>query len=75
MARALAAQLDAAVSAGTARGASACPPLARRLVEVMDVLASRDAAEAQREADGASRRARLEERQQLGRWAASGSGR
>jgi hypothetical protein len=54
---------------------SAGPPLARRLVEVMDVFASRDAAEAEREASSADRRARLEERQQLGRWAANGGGR
>ncbi len=75
VARALASQLDAAVAAGSARGLSAGPPLARRLVEVMDVFASRDAAEAEREASSADRRARLEERQRLGRWAANGGGR
>jgi hypothetical protein len=49
------------------------PPPARRLVEVMDVFAGRDAAEARAEASSADRRARLEERQRLGRWAANGS--
>jgi hypothetical protein len=74
VAKALASQLDAAIAAGTARGLSACPPLARRLVEVMDVFANRDAAEAAREASSADQRARLEERRRLGRWAANGSG-
>lgn len=74
VARALASQLDAAVEAGSARGLSAGPPLARRLVEVMDVFASRDAAEAEQEAASADRQARLAERQRLGRWAANGSG-
>jgi hypothetical protein len=74
VARALASQLDAAVAAGSARGLSAGPPLARQLVEVMDVFASRDAAEAQREADEVSIRERLEERQRQARWAANGSG-
>ena len=73
MARALASQLDAAVAAGTARGLSAGPPLARRLVEVMGVFAGRDAAEAEREAREADRRARLEQRRE-GRWAAAGTG-
>ena len=73
VARALASQLDAAVAAGTARGLSAGPPLARRLVEVMDVFAGRDAAEAERVASSADRQARLEERQRLGRWAANAS--
>ena len=73
VARALASQLDAAVAAGSARGLSACPPLARRLVEVMDVFAGRDAAEAERAASSTDRHARLEERQRLGRWAANGS--
>ena len=73
VARALASQLDAAVAAGSARGLSACPPLARRLVEVMDVFPSRDAAEAEREADEVSMRERLEERRRMGRWAANGS--
>jgi hypothetical protein len=75
VARALASQLDAAVGAGTARGLSACPPLARRLVEVMDVFTSRDAAEAEREADDVSLRERLEERRRMGRWAANGTDR
>ena len=74
VARALASQLDAAVAAGSARGLSACPPLARRLVEVMDVFSGRDAAEAQREADAVSLRERLEERQRQARWAANGGG-
>jgi hypothetical protein len=74
VAKALASQLDAPIAAGTARGLSACPPLARRLVEVMDVFANRDAAEAAREASSADQRARLEERRRLGRWAANGSG-
>ena len=69
VARALASQLDAAVAAGSARGLSAGPPLARRLVEVMDLFASRDAAEAEREADEVSLRDRLEERRRQGRWA------
>src|SRR5918994_4607230 len=49
VAKALASQLDTAVAAGTARGVSACPRLARRLVEGMDVFSGRDAAEAERE--------------------------
>jgi hypothetical protein len=75
VARALATQLDAAVAAGSARGLSAGPPLARRLVEVMDVFTGRDAAEAEREAREADRRAGVEERKRMGRWAANGSGR
>ena len=73
VARALASQLDAAVEAGTARGLSACPPLARRLVEVMRVFAGRDAAEAQREEHDASLRERLEKRKREATWAANGS--
>ena len=41
IARALARQLDSAGEAGTARGMSACPPLARRLGEVVDALVAR----------------------------------
>ena len=75
VARALASQLDAKVGARTARGLSAGPPLARRLVDVMAVFAGRDAAEAEREAREADRRARVEERIRQSRWAAAGNDR
>jgi hypothetical protein len=48
--------------------------LARRLVEVMGVFAGRDAAEAEREAQEAGRRAFREQRRREGRWAANASG-
>jgi hypothetical protein len=38
VARALAAQLDVACDSGTSRGLSAAPPIARRLIEVLNVL-------------------------------------
>jgi hypothetical protein len=72
VARALASQMDAAVAAGSARGLSACPPLARRLVEVMGIFIGRDAAEAEREARDGDREARQEERRRLARWAENG---
>ena len=71
VARALASQLDAAVAAGTARGVSACPPLARRLVEVMDIFSGRDAVEAERERLEAEHAAKREQRRREGRWAAA----
>jgi hypothetical protein len=74
VAKALASQLDTAVAAGTARGVSACPRLARRLVEVMDVFSGRDAAEAERERLEAERAAKREQRRLEGRWAAAENG-
>jgi hypothetical protein len=75
VARSLARQLDAAVKAGTSRGMSAAPPLARRLCDTLSVFAERDRAKAEREAAEAERRARIERGQRTGRWAAVQNGR
>jgi hypothetical protein len=66
VAKRLAGQLDAACESDTARGLSAAPPLARRLVEVVEELARREAIEAERQ----EREARVEERRRNARWAA-----
>ena len=49
--------------------------MARRLVHVMAVFASRDAAEAEREQRESERQASVAERQRQARWAAAGNGR
>src|SRR5215212_6989808 len=74
IARALARQLDSACGAGTARGMSACPPLARRLAEVLDALVVREAEEAAEAARDAGRVERLERRRRAGRWAQTENG-
>lgn len=66
IARALARQLDAACEAGTARGMSACPPLARRLGEMLDALTVREAEEAEEATREAERAERLERRVRRG---------
>jgi hypothetical protein len=73
--RVLAAQLDATHRSGTARGLNAGPALGRRLMEVLNELGRREAAEAAREAEEAVRAERLEQKRRMGRWAAEASGR
>jgi hypothetical protein len=68
VARALAGQLDHACASGTARGLSAAPPLARRLVEVMREVAAREA----EKAEEAMRAERREQRRRDATWARNG---
>jgi hypothetical protein len=71
-ARRLAEQLDAACESKTARGLSAAPPLASRLVEVVGELDRREAALREAEAEEARRAERLEQNRLAGRWATGG---
>jgi hypothetical protein len=68
VARALAGELDAACSADTARSTTAVPPLARRLAEVLDALAEREAGEAADAVREAEREEQRERRRRAGRW-------
>jgi hypothetical protein len=70
IARALAGQLDSACEAGTARGLSAGPPLARRLAEVLDALVVREGEEMGRAAIEAEQAERRQRRRQAATWAA-----